>query len=171
LRRKFTIILPTAEFYNSVIEWNCSNSYTFAMTTQRVTIELPESIFNRFVQIAEATQQPLEDLIAQSVVSNLPPSAENAPLELRAELMEMQTLSVDELLAIAQTQADAIQHEHHVQLLEKNQAGLMHPEEQKELTNLRLTADRLMLRKAYAWSILRWKGHRLPPLKELAVPL
>jgi hypothetical protein len=141
------------------------------MTTQRITIELPESIFHRFVQIAEATQQPLEDLIAQSVVSNLPPSAENAPLEMRAELMEMQTLSVDELLAIAQTQAEPIQHEHHVQFLEKNQAGALLPEEQKELTNLRQTADRLMLRKAYAWSVLRWKGHRIPPLKELAVPL
>jgi hypothetical protein len=141
------------------------------MTTQRVTIELPESVFHRFVQIAEATQQPLEDLIVQSVVSNLPPSAENAPLELRAELMEMQTLSVDELLAIAQTQADAVEHEHHVQLLEKNQAGLISPEEQNELINLRLTADQLMLRKAYAWSILRWRGHRIPPLKELAVPL
>jgi hypothetical protein len=141
------------------------------MTTQRVTIELPEPIFHRFVQIAEATKQPLEDLIAQSVISNLPPSAENAPLELRVELMEMQTLTVDELLAIAQTQANAIQHERHVQLLEKNQAGVLPPEEQKELTNLRQIADRLMLRKAYAWSVLRWKGHRIPPLKELAVPL
>jgi hypothetical protein len=47
------------------------------MTNQRVTIELPEVIFHRFVQIAEATQQTLEDLIAQSVVSNLPPSAVN----------------------------------------------------------------------------------------------
>jgi predicted transcriptional regulator len=141
------------------------------MTTKRVTIELPEAIFHRFVQIAEATQQPLEDLIAQSVVSNLPPSAENAPLEMRAELMEMQTFNVDELLAIAQTQADTVQHEHHVKLLEKNQAGLMSPEEQKELTNLRLKADQLMLRKAYAWSVLRWKGRRIPPLKELAVTL
>jgi hypothetical protein len=141
------------------------------MTTQRVTIELPESIFHRFVQIAEATKQPLEDLIAQSVVSNLPPSAENAPIELRAELTEMQTLSVDELLAIAQAQADPIQHEHHVQLLENNQVGELPPEEQKELTSLRQTADRLMLRKTYAWSILRWKGHRIPPLKEMAVPL
>ena len=59
------------------------------MTTQRVTIELPESILHRFVQIAEATQQPLEKLIAQSVVNNLPPSPENLPLELRAEFMEM----------------------------------------------------------------------------------
>lgn len=141
------------------------------MTTQRITIELSESIFHRFVQIAEATHQPLEDLIAQSVVSNLPPSAENAPLALRAELMEMQSLSVDELLAIAQTQANAIQYENHVQLLEKNQTEDLSAEDRKELTNLRQTADRLMLRKAYAWAILRWKGHRIPPLQELAAPL
>jgi hypothetical protein len=141
------------------------------MTTQRITIELPESIFHRFVLMAEATHQPLEDLIAQSVVSNLPPSAENAPLEMRAELAEMQTLSVDELLAIAQTQSNASQHENHVQLLQKNQVGSLPPEEQIELSNLRQTADRLMLRKAYAWAILRWKGHRIPPLQELTAPL
>jgi hypothetical protein len=141
------------------------------MTTQRITIELPESIFHRFAQMAEATHQPLEDLIAQSVVSNLPPSAENAPSELRAELMEMQALSVDELLVIARTQANAIQHENHVQLLEKNQTGVLPPEEQRDLTDMRQTADRLMLRKAYAWAILRWKGHRIPPPQELAAPL
>jgi hypothetical protein len=141
------------------------------MTTQRITIELPESIFHRFAQMAEATQQPLEDLIAQSVVNNLPPSAENAPLTMRAELRDMQNLSVDELLAITQTQANATQHENHVQLLEKNQIEDLSAEDQKELTNLRQTADRLMLRRAYAWAILRWKGHRIPPLQELATPL
>jgi predicted transcriptional regulator len=41
------------------------------MTTHRITIELPESIFYRFSQMAEATHQPLEGLIAQSVISNL----------------------------------------------------------------------------------------------------
>jgi hypothetical protein len=143
------------------------------MTTQRITIELPQSIFYRFAQMAEATQQPLEDLIAQSVVNNLPPSAENVPLEMRAELAEMQTLSVEELLAIAQTHANVNQYENHVQLLEKNQTEGLSAEDQRALTNLRQTADRLMLRKAYAWAILRWKGHRIPPLQELelAAPL
>jgi hypothetical protein len=141
------------------------------MTTQRITIDLPESIFHRFVLMAEATQQPLEDLIAQSVVNNLPPSAANAPLEMRAELSEMQTLNVDELLAIAQTHANANQYENHVQLLEKNQTESLSAEDRRELTNLRQTADRLMLRKAYAWAILRWKGYRIPQPQELAAPL
>jgi hypothetical protein len=141
------------------------------MTTQRVTIELPESIFHRFVQMAKATHQPLEDLIIQSVVNNLPPSAENAPLAMRTELRDMQNLSVDELLAIAQAPADPTQHRDHLQLLEKNQEGELPSEDQKELARLRQAADRLMLRKAYAWSILRWKGHRIAPLQELATPL
>jgi hypothetical protein len=29
----------------------------------------------------------------------------------------------------------------------------------------------LMLRKAYAWSVLPWRGHRIPQLKELSVLL
>jgi predicted transcriptional regulator len=48
------------------------------MTMQRVTIELPEPVFRQLARIAEATQQSVEVLAAQSVVSNLPPSVDNA---------------------------------------------------------------------------------------------
>lgn len=48
------------------------------MTTERVTIELPEPVFRQLARIAKS-QQPVEVLAAQSVVSNLPPSVENAP--------------------------------------------------------------------------------------------
>jgi hypothetical protein len=141
------------------------------MTTQRVTIELPEPVFRQLARIAEATQQPVEVLAAQSVVSNLPPSVENAPLEMQPELLKMQNLSIEELLAIAHGLVEPTQHEHHVDLLEKNKEDSLTPEERQELTDLRLAADRLMLRKAYAWSVLRWRGHRIPPLKELPASL
>ncbi|MCP2729234.1 hypothetical protein NJ959_12280 [Symplocastrum sp. BBK-W-15] len=139
------------------------------MTTQQVTIELPEPVFRQLVRIAAATQQSVEVLAAQRVVSNLPPSVENAPLEIQPELLKMQNLSIEKLLGIANTLVEPTQHQRHLELLEKNKESLLAPEEQEELTNLRLTADFLMLRKAYAWSILRWRGHRLPPLKELPV--
>jgi hypothetical protein len=141
------------------------------MTTQRVTIELPEPVFRQLARIAEATQQPVEVLAAQSVVSNLPPSVENAPLEMQPELLKMQNLSIEELLAIAHGLVEPTQHEHHVELLEKNKEDSLTPEERQELTDFRLAADRLMLRKAYAWSVLRWRGHRIPPLKELPASL
>lgn len=55
----------------------------------------------------------------------------------------------------------------HLVLLEKNRTGSMTPEERQELADLRVEADRLMVRKAYAWAILRWRGHRGPPVEEL----
>jgi hypothetical protein len=141
------------------------------MTTQRVTIELPEPVFRQLARIAEATQQPVEVLAAQSVVSNLPPSVENAPPEMQLELLKIQTLSIEELKSVAYANVEPSQHERHVELLEKNQEGSLTPEERQELTDLRVAADRLMLLRAYAWSVLRWRGHRIPPLKELPASL
>ncbi|MCU0567257.1 MAG: hypothetical protein MUF49_11740 [Oculatellaceae cyanobacterium Prado106] len=141
------------------------------MTTQQVTIELPELVLQEFLRIAEATQQSVEVLIAQSVISNLPPSAKNAPPELRGELLRMQTLSIEELLAIAQAQAEPSQYQRHEQLLAQNQENSLSPENQQELLGLRQSADRLMLQKAYAWSVLRWRGYRVPALQDLVAPL
>ncbi|MEB3219874.1 MAG: hypothetical protein VKN72_27050 [Nostocales cyanobacterium 94392] len=39
--------------------------------------------------------------------------------------------------------------------------------ERQELSELRIKADRLMLQKAYAWSVLRWRGHKIPNLNEM----
>jgi hypothetical protein len=81
----------------------------------------------------------------------------------------MQTLSIDELLEIAQAQIESEQQARHTALLEKNQTNEISPEERQELSELRLSVDRLMLRKAYAWAVLRWRGHRIPSLTELPV--
>jgi hypothetical protein len=59
------------------------------------------------------------------------------------------------------------QHDRHVELLRKNEDEHLIPEERQELTALREAADQLMLRKAYAWSLLRWRGQRIPSLEAL----
>jgi len=141
------------------------------MTTQQVTIELPEPIFRQLVRIAEATHQPLETIVAQSVINNLPPSADNAPVELQSELLRMQSFSTDELLGVAQSQVEPEQHHRHTELLARNEEGLLTLEERQELAALRQASDLLMLRKAYAWSLLRWRGQRIPALREIPVPL
>lgn len=140
------------------------------MTTQRVTIDLPEAVFRQLVRIAEATHQSVEVLVAQSVMSNLPPSVESASPELQPEFLKMQGLTNEELLAIAQAQVEPHQFQRHTELLAKNEAGLVTPEERQELVASRQAADYLMLRKAYAWSLLRWRGQRIPTLPELSVP-
>ena len=137
------------------------------MTTQKLTIEVPEPVFRLLAHMAELTQQSPEHLAAQSIEGNLPPSAESAPGEMAAELLEMQKLSTEDLLSIANSQVQPAQQERHLALLEKSRTGDVTPEERQELGNLREAADRLMLRKAYAWAVLRWRGHPVPPLEEL----
>lgn len=139
------------------------------MAMQRVTVELPEPVFQQLVRIAEATSQPLEVLAAQSITSNLPPSVDNAPPEMQTELLRIQSLSTDELLEIVQAQIEPLQQVQHTALLEKNQKDEISQEELKELSRLRSTVDRLMVCKAYAWAVLRWRGHRVPPFKDLSV--
>ena len=140
------------------------------MVTQQITIELPEPVMRQLTRIAAATHQSIETLVTQSVLSNLPPSTDNAPPELQADLLAMQELSTEELYAIAQAQAETAQHERHTELLQKNEADQLSPKERQELSALRQSTDHLMLRKAYAWSLLRWRGQKIPALADLPVP-
>jgi hypothetical protein len=139
------------------------------MATQQVTIDLPETIFDQLIRWAEATRQPIEALVAQSVVSNLPPMVEQGSAEVQAELVHMQNLSIEELLTIAHSQIAPDLHQAHVVLLEKNQIGSLTEVEQTNLMAFQVTCDRLMLRKAYAWSMLRWRGYPIPAIKDLAI--
>ncbi len=141
------------------------------MTSAQITISLPETVLRQLTRISAATHQSLESLITQSVLSNLPPSTDNAPPELQVELLEMQTLSVDDLQTIAQSQVDFLQYERHIELLHQNAENQIAAAERQELSDLRQSADWLMLRRAYALSILRWRGARIPALEDLPVPL
>jgi hypothetical protein len=106
----------------------------------------------------------LEELVAQSVAGNLPPSVDNAPIEIQADLLALQGLAVDELKRVANEQIGEKQQKRHLQLLGKNNLSA---DEQRELSELRRQADVLMLRKAYAWAVLRWRGYPIPRLEEI----
>lgn len=81
----------------------------------------------------------------------------------------MQDLSEGELRQIASSQIPPEQQRRHQELLEKNAEGEMSGQERIELTKLRLGADQLMLRKAYAWSLLRWRGFPVPARSDIPV--
>ena len=70
-------------------------------------------------------------------------------------------------LEIAHRQVPPEAQTQHLDLLEKNQREPLTPSERQALANLRLQADQLTLRKAYAWKVLRWRGRRIPTLQEL----
>lgn len=52
-------------------------------------------------------------------------------------------------------------------LLEKNRMGTISQSEAIALDQLCEEADREMIRKAYAYILLKWRGYRLPALAEL----
>ncbi len=135
------------------------------MTNHSVTIELPEHIFQQLSLLAETTARPLAEIVAQSVVSNLPPEIDKSSLELRPELLRMQFLPDTALLEIAQAVVAAEQQSYHEELLAKNASDNLGNDEREELMRLRLEVDQQMFCKAYAWSILRWRGYRIPTLQ------
>jgi hypothetical protein len=134
----------------------------------QLTINLPEPTFQHLAHLAELTNQPLSELIIQSIAGNLPPAIDTAPAEIQAELMAMQTLDVNELRKIAQSQVPPAQQDRHIALLEKNQEGLLTTEEEQELQQLSLLTDQLMLKKAHACALLRWRGQPIRNLNQLS---
>ncbi|MBD2570795.1 hypothetical protein [Anabaena lutea] len=98
---------------------------------------------------------------------NAPPAVDYAPLELQGELMAMQELTIEDLLNIAQSQVPESQQELHLQLLEKNQNNQLSESDKLLLKSLRVSADYLMLKKAYAYALLQWKGYTLPDFEQL----
>jgi len=138
--------------------------------TLKLTVELPESIFRHLKHIADQTHQPLETLVAQSITGNLPPAVDNAPPEMQADLLAMQPLAIDDLRQIAHSQLAPAQQQRYLDLQQKRQTTSLTPAESQDLSDLRLAADQLTLRKAYAWNLLRWRGQRLPALNDLPLP-
>jgi hypothetical protein len=136
--------------------------------TFKLTIELSEPVYRQLARTAALTHQSPEVVAAQSVTGNLPPSAETAPADMQPELLALQMLSNDELLSVAHSRVPTGQQQRHLELLDKNSTDTIMADEKEELSHLRNEADRLMLRKAYAWAILRWRGHRIPALSELS---
>ncbi len=134
---------------------------------QKLTLELPEPLFQQLTRIANLTAQPLESLALQSITGNLPPSVENLPLEMQAELSKMQLLKINQLLEIAHSQVSATHSDRHQYLLEKNQQSELSETEYQELQDLGKTVDKMMLTKAHAWAIVRWLGYPIPTLDEL----
>lgn len=132
--------------------------------SQSITIELSEPLLHFLQRLAKQTRQPIEKLVAQSIAGNLPPAVDNAPLERQADLLALQWLPLDKLQQIANEQVVPELQVRHRHLLAQDD---LTPDEQHELIQLRQQADWLMLRKAYAWAVLRWRGQPIPPLNEL----
>jgi len=132
------------------------------MTVQTITLELPKDIFQRLQRVAQATRQPVEEVMFQTIRGNLPPSIDDLPPELRDDLAILQNRSDEALWAIARESLPPAQWRRHKHLLRKNQASTLTGAERKELARLRTATDRFVFRRSYALALLKWRGYAHP---------
>lgn len=135
--------------------------------TRPVTIDLPDSVYRQLQQTATMTKRRLEDVLLQTITGNLPPGVEDVPADLQAELQALQWNDDKTLWAVAQRRISPEQQARQEYLLAQNQRGNLSPSERVEMDSLGKLIDRLTLKKAYAYAVLRWRGFPLPTLEAM----
>jgi hypothetical protein len=137
--------------------------------TETLTIHLPAAAAHRLSRIAELSQRSVDEVVAATLSSSLPPLLEDVPPAFREDLTTLETLPTEVLRQQMQTEYDPEQLKRYDALLAENAAGNLDEASQQKLAKLRMEADRLMFRKAYAALLLKWRGQRVPTLAELEV--
>ena len=133
------------------------------LVIQDVKVQMPEPLYLRLQQAAQATKQSLNDVILRSLQVGSPPSWEEAPAEFQADLAALDRLDDSALWRIARSSQLAEDMTRYQELLDKNANGLLTSDERLALSRLRKAADRFLLRKDYAVDLLHWRGHAIPP--------
>lgn len=137
------------------------------MSTRTVTLQLPESVYIRLQQNAQATHRPLDDVLLHAVQVGSPPRWDDAPAEFQADLATLDRLDDEALWRIARSRKTEADMERYQELLDKKANGVLSADERDELVKLRVEFDRFMLRKAHAAALLRWRGYQVPPAETL----
>jgi len=132
------------------------------MSQAVLTLKLPEEIYEQVRRAARGMKQPVETALV-NIVRAATPSLEKVPLEYRAELEALEDLGDDELWRLAEAHLKPAQERRMASLLDRNRERTLTDREQRALHELRTAADRLMLRRSYAYLLLKYRGHRIPP--------
>lgn len=104
---------------------------------KKVTLELSTTDYNLLKQIADACKWPLEEVVVQCIKSGMPPSLSKVPAAFHEDLLSLNGLSDKALMSVVD--------------------GKLPPPDMKG--QIYKKADFVSLRRTYALSLLRWRGH------------
>jgi hypothetical protein len=134
---------------------------------QTITLTLPDNVLQPVQRVAQATQQSVEELLVTALQAALP-TLEGLPPDVMQHLVALESLDDQALWRVMlETVSLDQQHQLHDMLL-RNQAGGLTESEHEQLAVLQQQADLVMLRKARAAVLLRFRGKRVPTLAELS---
>jgi hypothetical protein len=137
------------------------------MAVRTITMQLPENLYLRLQQTAQATKQSFDTVLLHALQVGSPPAWESAPAEFQVDLAALDRLDDAALWRIVRLRATLDQTDRYQTLLDKNANETLSIEEQVELTQLRTEFDRQMLQKVHAAALLQWRGHQIPPADKL----
>src|SRR5579859_797258 len=133
------------------------------MTDHSVTVIVPDYVYARARKIAEATAQPVEQVIRRQIEEAFSEPLPKLSPDEEAELAALNQLSDDALWTIAREQMSADLQSKMEDLMDRNSLGTIAEAELAELEMLVERGNRLMLRKAEASAILTRRGFKITP--------
>jgi hypothetical protein len=134
--------------------------------SQTITLDLPDNFLQPLQRTMRATKQPLEKVLLIALQNALPP-LDGLPSDLITKLEDLELLEDKQLQNVLRETVLVKTQKRISGLLEKQQDEGLTDKEQTLLATLQKEADLVMLRKARAAVLLRFRGHRLPTLAEL----
>ena len=135
--------------------------------SQTVTLTLPDSFFQPIKRTAQATNQPIEELLLHALQASLPP-LEGLPEDVTENLTVLETLDDQSLWRVMGETVPVPLQRQLSELLDRQQSASLTVAECAQLTTLQQQADLVMLRKARAAVLLRFRGKRIPTPAELS---
>jgi hypothetical protein len=137
---------------------------------QTVTVPLSDTVHRRLKRAAEIAGKPIDEIAAQSIQESLPPLLDVIPARFRADLQAMESLSDSDLWKLSRITVEVKDQRRYKRLLKKKALGALTERERQALSELRTLADKVMLQKAYAYLLLKWRGYRVPTLANPRYP-
>jgi hypothetical protein len=125
-------------------------------------ILVPDELYERLQREAAAARVPIEDVAAKALATGLPPGLDDIPVRHRDALRRLETLPSGDLWDVLRERFPDESTARQADLLDRNSREVLSPKERTELRRLGNAANRLMLRRAHAAALLRWRGHTVP---------
>jgi hypothetical protein len=134
------------------------------MTTQTITLELPESLYRSARQIAEVTKRPIEEIVQESLTHTLPPLDDVEPDDADI-LARLSTLDDTGLWGEATKGLSAEEQVELQTLLDQQSAGELTETESVRLSFLMDEYGRLLVYKSHVRLLLARRGYKVPVQK------
>jgi hypothetical protein len=133
------------------------------MTERNVTVTLPESLYIRAKETADAASLSIEKVLEQSIWRALPVLEEELPKHLRSDLIRLSLLTDEQLWSIANTEMASAAQDRLEELIDRQKLTDLTGSEQVELDQLITQAQNVMLKKAEAYRLLSFRGYKVFP--------